>query len=254
MKNIWIIGASAGIGRDLALEYAKNGDNVAISARSSDDLNKLEKEIVKAQGLSKKFQNFNLPLDVLKKSEVKRSFNKIIKNWQKIDAFIYVSGIYKPMKSTEIDVEFAKKTIDINLTSVFDFLALIIPQMQKQKSGQIALTASVAGYRGLPNSLAYGASKAAMINLGETLYSELKPENIDISIICPGFVKTRLTDKNSFKMPAIITSEEAAKIIYRDLKKKKFEIHFPKKFTFFMKLLKIMPNWLFLKIAQKIKP
>ncbi len=240
--NIWIIGASAGIGHQMALQYLQAGHNVAVSARDENSLNKL-----------REYKNcLALPLDVVDEKAVKKSFEIILRKFQTIDLFIYGSAIYKPMKACEMDVEFAKKTIDVNLTSVFYFLDLVVKKMREQKSGHVALIASVAGYRGLPNSLAYGASKAGLINLAESLYAELKPCGIDVSVINPGFVKTRLTAQNNFKMPFLLEAKDAAKIIIKGLKAKKFEIHFPKKFTFFLKFLRILPNFLFLKIAMKI--
>jgi len=131
-------------------------------------------------------------------------------------------------------------------------LDVVIKKMLVQKSGHIALVASVAGYIGLPKSMSYGASKAALINLAETLYAELSHFNINVSVINPGFVKTRLTDLNNFKMPAIIEAEEAAQIIIKDLEAKKFEIHFPKKFTIWLKILRILPYSLMLFFTKKI--
>jgi short-subunit dehydrogenase len=240
--NIWIVGASAGIGREMALQYLQAGHNVAISARDENALNEMRKH-----------KNcLILPLDVVDEKAIKKSFEILLRKFQKIDLFIYGSAIYKPMKALQMDFEFAKKTIDVNLTSVFYFLDLVAKKMHEQKSGHIALIASVAGYRGLPNSLAYGASKAAMINLAESLYAELKPCGIDVSVINPGFVKTRLTAQNNFKMPFLLDTKSAASIIIKGLKAKKFEIHFPKKFTFFLKFLRILPNCLFLKIAMRL--
>ncbi len=124
--------------------------------------------------------------------------------------------------------------------------------MKAQNSGHLAFIASVAGYRGLPQSFAYGASKAALINLCEGIYPELQRHNINISVINPGFVKTRLTEQNKFTMPFIITAPKAADEIFKGLEAKKFEIHFPKRFTYFLKLLRILPNVIFLEIIKKI--
>jgi short-subunit dehydrogenase len=244
--NIWIIGASQGIGRELAISLARQNHNLAISARGESELQNLIAQFPNPEN------HLCLPFDVLDAAKIKNSFDQIINKWQKIDLFIYASALYKPMAATAIDVDFAKQTLNVNFGALIDCLALIIPQMQKQKSGHIALIASVAGYRGLPNSFIYGASKAAMINLAETLYAELKPLNIAVSVINPGFVKTRLTAKNKFKMPFLITPEQAANEIIKGLEAKKFEIHFPKKFTYILKFLRIIPNFLFFKIAAKL--
>ena len=125
--------------------------------------------------------------------------------------------------------------------------------MQQQKSGHIALIASIAGYCGLPNSLTYGATKAAMINLAEGIYCQLKSCNINLSLINPGFVATRLTKKNKFYMPFIITKKEAADRIYRGINSNKFEIHFPRRFSLLVKFLKILPYKIFFHIIKFIK-
>lgn len=243
--NIWIIGASHGIGASLAEKLSNEGHNLAISARSHNQLQVVLNSLKPADHIL-------LPLDVTDFTLVKKSFALIMEKWGRIDLFIYGSAIYKPMKSTAIDVDLAMKTMQVNFNSLIYFLSLIIPQMIKQKSGHIAMISSVAGYRGLPKSLIYGASKAAMINLAESLFIELKPENINVSVINPGFVKTRLTDQNDFKMPFLIDANQAASFIIKGLKAKKFEIHFPGKFTYIMKFLRIIPNWLFFKISSKL--
>lgn len=246
--NIWIVGASHGIGRSVAEKYLEQGHKVAISARSSDAL----LEIVEKSKVSK-LDYMVLPLDVLDVNAIKASYQNIIRNWQKIDLFIYGSAVYKPSSINKIDTQFAKKTIDVNLTAIFDFLGLIIPHMQQNHSGHIALIASSAGYVGLPKSYAYGASKAAMINLAQGLYPELSNSNIDVSIVNPGFVKTRLTDKNNFTMPFIVTSNQAADCIIKGIAKKKFDINFPFKFTAILRSIAVLPNFLLLSILKNIR-
>lgn len=246
-KNIWIIGASSGIGMELAKIYILQGHNVAISARTNHLLENIVNE-------NSKFLENILPLslDVRNQTDVEFAIKKIIEKWQKIDLLIYASAIYDPEKIRNFDIKYSKEVIDINLTSIFNFLLPVVDEMKKNQSGQIALIASVAGYRGLPNSGAYGASKAAIINLCESLYVQLKPFNISISVVNPGFVKSKLTDKNDFKMPFIIEANKAAKIIVRGLKKKKFEIHFPLIFTLILKILQIVPNSLFFRVSGKM--
>ncbi len=245
--NIWIIGASAGIGRQIAIDYLKQGHNVALSSRGEDSLKTIpdEADVSNENALI-------LPLDVLKEKEIQKSFDKIIDQWQKIDLFIYSSGIYEPMSIDNIDTKHAKKTINVNLTAIFDFLGLVIPHMKENGSGQIGLIASVAGYVGLPRSYAYGASKAAIINLAQGLHGDLKRINIDLSVINPGFVKTRLTDKNKFEMPFIITPQKASKAIIKGLENKVFDINFPKRFTLFVRFLAILPNFILLRVLKKI--
>jgi len=240
VKNIVIIGASHGIGKALAFEFAKENANLFLAARDFNALTAIKHEL---QGKAQIFA-----LDVVDENNVR----KFLENISQIDLFIYCAGTYKPMSSYEIDLVEAKKINDINFVGALNCLDVVIKKMVEKKSGHIALVASVAGYVGLPKSLAYGASKAALINLAETLYAELSHFNIDVSVINPGFVKTRLTDLNKFKMPAMIGTEEAAQIIVRELKAKKFEIHFPKKFTIWLKILKILPYSLIFFLTKRI--
>jgi len=249
-KICWIIGASSGIGEALVNKFYEENYDLVISARSLDKL-----ELIKENLLSK---NKNLgkilvdELDVSNCDSLQKTLAKTVSQFQKIDLVIFCSGLYQPMSAIDFDLELSKKIIDVNLVGALNLLHLIIPQMTKQKSGHIAVIASVAGYCGLPKSFAYGASKAALINLCEGIYPELKLNKIDLSVINPGFVKTRLTDQNNFKMPFLISSQEAADVIFQGLMKKKFEIHFPKKFTFFLKILRLLPYKIFFFITKKI--
>jgi short-subunit dehydrogenase len=234
MKTCWIIGASEGIGESLAHEFNSKNYNIVLSARNEEKLKDVQKNLKFGKNLIEK-------LDVVDLGSIQKAQENILKEFEKIDLVIFCSALYQPMSVINFDLELAKKINDVNFNGFLNFLSVIIPQMQKQKAGQIAVIASVAGYIGLPNSFVYGSSKAAIINLCEGIYPELKKQNIDLSVINPGFVKTRLTDKNSFKMPFLISSKKAAEYIFEDLKKKKFEIHFPKKFTIILKILRLLP-------------
>ena len=254
--NIIIIGASSGIGRDLAIEYWQrlfykkdiNGKQISnlnslhLIARNKSALNDLKQELI----LQSQEQEINqkMPIieaygcDVSDRDAIISCLAEIINKYENIDLVIYGSAIYRPNNFANFNLDLAKETIDINIGGLANCLSVLVPQLIKQKSGHLALIASVAVYRGLPNSAFYGASKAAMINLAETLYAELSCFNVKVSVINPGFVKTRLTDLNDFKMPCIISSQDAARIIVREINRNKFEIHFPKKFTIFLKIAK----------------
>ena len=251
MKKVcWIIGASSGIGEALVSKFYEENYDLVISARSLDKL-----ELIKENLLSK---NCNLgeimigELDVSNCDSLQKTLEKIIAKFQKIDLVIFCSGLYQPMSVIDFNLDLSKKIIDVNFVGALNLLHLVVPQMLQQKSGHIAVIASVAGYCGLPKSFAYGASKAALINLCEGIYPELKLNGIDLSVVNPGFVKTRLTDLNNFKMPFLISSKEAADIIFQGLMKKRFEIHFPKRFTFFLKILRLLPYKIFFFITKKI--
>lgn len=249
-KTCWIIGASHGIGEALAKNYYAQGFNLAISARSLEKLEQIKEQFLLSAKDSSEI--FVTKVDVVDVNSLIKAQDEIVKNFGQIDLVIFCSALYQPTSALNFDLAIAKQTIDVNLNGFLNLLHVITPQMLKQKGGQIAVIASVAGYCGLPQSFAYGASKAALINLCEGIYPEMQRQEIAISVINPGFVKTRLTGKNSFKMPFIISPESAADMIVEGLEKKKFEIHFPKKFTFFLKVLRLLPYRVFFFITKKI--
>lgn len=256
MKNCWIVGASSGIGFELAKKLCKNGFNVVASARSLENLNQLKTTIEAEKKSSQNQQNFGdiaiEIVDVENYEIFQKAWHNILTKNHKIDLVIFASAIYEQSDLRDFDLELAKKIMNINFNGFLNFLHLIVPHFMENKNGHIATIASVAGYRGLPKSLTYGASKSAMINLCEGIYPELKANNISLSIINPGFVKTRLTAKNKFPMPFLISQEQASDYIYQGLMAKKFEIHFPKKFTFILKFLRIIPYKFYLPIINNI--
>ncbi len=251
-RTCWIIGASHGIGAALVEKYFKCGFDLMISARSLDKLHTIREQILH-QNKTATNQILVSQVDVCDVASLQKSCDEIVDKLQKIDLIIFASALYQPTSAIGFDLQKACETIDVNLKGALNLLHVVLPKMTAQNFGHIAFIASVAGYRGLPQSFAYGASKAGLINLCEGIYPELKRHNIDLSVINPGFVKTRLTEKNSFEMPFIISVEKAADEIFFGLNAKKFEIHFPKKFTYILKFLRILPNSFFLKIINKIK-
>ena len=246
-KYSWIIGASAGIGAALATSLTERGETLCLSARSKDGLNQVK------GALSNNKDHLVLPFDVSSQEELRNAFETLKDQWPRIDRIIFMAGIYTPTKIEEIDLEEMTKLMQINLFSVFYLLDTVLPYMKEQSTkgshGQIAICGSVAGYAGLPNSQPYGASKAGLMNLVESLRSEVG-DVIDIKLISAGFVKTRLTDKNDFDMPMRISAEEAGEIIVKGLNRRGFEIHFPKGFTYMMKILAMLPYELFFKLMK----
>jgi len=256
MKNCWIVGASSGIGFELAKKLCVNGFNIVASARSLENLNILKNQIEDNKKSTKNLQNYGDVMievvDVEDYEALKKTWQNILEKNHKIDLVIFASAIYEQMDLRDFDLELSKKIMHVNFDGFLNFLHLVTPHFMQNKNGHIATIASVAGYRGLPKSLAYGASKSAMINLCEGIYPELKANNITLSVINPGFVKTRLTAKNNFPMPFLISQERASDYIYQGLMAKKFEIHFPKKFTFILKFLRIIPYKIYLPIINNI--
>lgn len=240
-KNVWIIGASSGIGYALARELDSRGASLVLTARNQDALNTLSDSLGGLHSV--------LAFDVADKNFFADAFTKI----NRVDSVLYLAAAYTPGMIEDMNIEDIQKTISVNLDGAFTLLAHIIPHFKKQGFGQIALCGSVAGYVGLPGGQPYSATKAAIINLAESLRAEMADTNIDVRLINPGFVKTPLTDKNDFPMPMMIEPEEAAREIADGLAGKKFEIHFPKKFTIVMKMIRLLPYCLYFPLARLIK-
>tara|TARA_B100000686_G_scaffold330566_1_gene392984 strand:- start:1704 stop:2456 length:753 start_codon:yes stop_codon:yes gene_type:complete len=244
MKNIWITGASSGIGRALALKFAKEGWQVAASARREDLLNEISK-------LDKNISSF--PLDVTDKEKCDEIFAQIKSKYQNIDICFFSTGTWDPKKEKDIDIDQIKKTIKVNFFGTLNCIKAVEQYFKNRNNGHISIVSSVAGYRGLPNSTGYGASKAALNNLAESLYFDFGRHNVRISLISPGFIKTPMTDKNQFRMPFLKSPEFAADKIYKGLVNgSSFEIDFPKELTLILKLLKILPNRLYLYLIKKL--
>ena len=244
MKNIWITGASSGIGKALALKFAKEGWQVAASARRENLLNELSK-------LNKNISSF--PLDVNNKDKCKETFKLIKNKYQNIDICFFCTGTWDPKKEKDIDIEQIEHVMKVNFFGTLNCIKAVEQYFKDKKSGHISIVSSVAGYRGLPNSTGYGASKAALNNLAESLYFDFGRQNVRVSLVSPGFIKTPMTDKNEFKMPFLKTPEFAAEKIYNGLVNgSSFEIDFPKELTMILKLLKILPNRLYLYLIKKL--
>jgi short-subunit dehydrogenase len=242
-KRIWIIGASSGIGAALAMHFNQLGTKTIVSARRESHLREFAETHSDTQLLAFDVQ------DSQSWSEVARI---AIEKFGGLDMIIFCAASYRPERSWELMNAQTDQTIHTNLSSVYYGLQAVLPTFLKQGSGGIAIIASVAGYVGLPQASVYGPTKAALINLAEILYNDLHDKNIGVYLINPGFVKTELTDKNNFVMPALQTPNQAASHIIDGLNQGKFEIHFPKRFTFFVKLIKHLPYpWQF-KLIKRI--
>jgi len=243
MKTIWITGASSGIGRELALKFAREGWQVAVSARRENLLNEISE-------LNNKI--FSFPLDVTDSEKCKEVFNQIKEKFNEIDISIFCTGIHDPKSERKLNLESFRKIMNVNFFGTINSINAVYEYYKEKKSGHISIVSSVAGYRGLPAGGAYCASKSALTNYAESLYFDMKRHNVRVSVVSPGFIKTPMTDLNDIPMPMIQSAEFAANEMFKGLtNSNSFEIHFPKKFTFIMKILKIMPNWLYLKLVKK---
>ena len=242
-KTIWITGASTGIGKALALKFAKEGWNVAASARREELLKELN-------NINENIHSY--PLDVTVIDKCKSTAELIIKELGQIDICVFGTGVHDPKSEKKFNLEKIRKIMEVNYFGTMNSINSIYDYYKEKKSGQISIISSVAGYRGLPAGGAYCASKSALTNFAESLYFDMKRSNVRVSVVSPGFIKTPMTDQNDFPMPMIKSPEFAADEMFKGLTQSNaFEIHFPKKFTFIMKILKIMPNWLYLKLIKK---
>ena len=242
-KKIWITGASSGIGKALALKFAKEGWQVAASARRENLLIDLNKE-------NSNIHSF--PLDVTDQSKSKIVFQNIIDKFENLDICVFSTGIHDPSAEKNLNNETFRRIMETNFFGTLNCILAVNNYFREKKNGHISIVSSVAGYRGLPAAGAYCASKSALISLAESLVFDFKRFNVRISVVNPGFIRTPMTDKNKFAMPMIKSAEYAAEKTFKGLTKQNvFEIHFPKTFTLGMKLLKIMPNWLYFLIVGK---
>ena len=243
-KRVWVIGASSGIGEACAKKLIAVGAKVALSGRRVERLNQISEA-------SQKDQTLTVPLDVTNQSQLQNGYQTILDAWGGIDLMLFVSGVYTPLRADDFDIQVAEKTIDANLLGPMRAVALVLPEMLETHSGHIAIVGSVAGYSGLPKALAYGPSKAAIINFCENLYYDLLPTGISVHMISPGFVATEATAQNDFEMPALISAEEAATEILTGIENGEFDIHFPKRFSRFLKFLRILPYPLYFWIVRR---
>ena len=229
---VWITGASTGIGRALALSFAQDGCRVAVSARSADKLAELAAASPNIHAL---------PVDVVDAAAVAATAEKIARELGPIDLAILNAGIWHPMTASRYDLAHATASMSVNYTGVINALDPVMRAMIARGAGHIALVSSVAGFRGLPKSAAYGPTKAALINLAESLYPDLKLKGVRMTVINPGFVATPMTDVNTFPMPFIVTIDEAVRFIRRGLARGRFEIVFPGRMALVMKTLRLLP-------------
>jgi len=243
----WITGASTGIGRALCLSLAVRGWTVAASARDEAKLDTLAGETANEAGSIHGF-----PLDVTDRAAAAAMRERIEDRLGPIDLAVLNAGTHKPMPVRKFSAETVQGLIDVNLMGIANCLEGLLPGFIDRQRGRIMLVASVAGYRGLPTAAAYGASKAAVINMGEALRPELLRHGVILQVVNPGFVKTPLTDKNTFAMPFLIDAETAAHRMVKALERRRFEVTFPKRFTWLLKLGRCLPYRLYFALTGKM--
>ena len=228
-KTYWLIGASEGMGRALAKQLNAQGAHLILSARNAERLDTLSTEISNARVL---------PLDVTDTDAVRQAAASI----RELHGVIYNVGTYEPMRTTEWNSETALAMCDVNFTGALRVLGEVVPRFVNQSHGDITLVGSLAGYRGLPAAIGYGASKAALVSLAETMRFDLKGTGVVVRLVNPGFIKTRLTQKNDFRMPMLMTPEDAAQRVLKAMKRRRFRTDFPAPFSWLIRCVDRLPD------------
>jgi NAD(P)-dependent dehydrogenase (short-subunit alcohol dehydrogenase family) len=231
-RRVWIVGASSGIGAATAAALHRAGAQVAVSARDAAALDRFAADHT---------GSLAVPLDATDEAAVRDAAGRLQSAWGGIDLAIYCAGHYRPQRATAFDLADMQRHLQVNYVGALYLIAAVLPAMLAAGRGHLSLVGSVAGYRGLPNSIAYGPTKAALLNLAETLYLDLHDRGLGVSIINPGYVATPLTAQNDYPMPALMTADAAAVRILRGWARGDFEIHFPRRFTLWLKLLRMLP-------------
>jgi len=240
-RHVWLVGASSGIGRATAVALHGLGAQVTVSARNQAALDDFAAAHPGAQGLA---------LDVAEPGALGAAAQRLLERHGRIDLAMYCAGHYRPMRADGFDLAEALRHQQVNYVGLLHLLDAVLPTLLRQAAAgtpaHLSLVASVAGYRGLPQALAYGPTKAAMINLAEVLYLDLHARGVGVSLVNPGFVDTPLTAQNDFHMPALIGPDAAAQAIVAGWRAGDFEIHFPRRFTRLLKALRPLPDrWYF---------
>jgi short-subunit dehydrogenase len=243
-RRVWVVGASTGIGHALTLQLLALGARVAVSARHVENLHVLAGQHPGRVTV--------LPLDVTDAQAWSTSQALLLDQWQEIDQLVVCAAAYRSVRAWELQADDIGRMVATNLQGAMTGVAAVLPAMLARGDGAVSLIASVAGYTGLPRALVYGPTKAALINFCEALYLDVHARGLAVHLINPGFVKTPLTQQNEFHMPALLSPEEAAEEIIQGMAKGRFEIHFPRRFTHWLRLLRRLPYPLRFPLLAKV--
>lgn len=246
---LWISGASTGIGRAVALEAASRGYRLALTARRAELLEKLKQEAIASGALETDI--LVVPGDVTDINSMQRVSQSISESLGTVDILLANAGGHIPSEGSRFDVAEYRSLFELNFFGVLNCIAAVLPQMEARGKGLVAGVSSVAGYRALPTAAAYGATKSALTYFLESLRFDVEKRGISVTVVSPGFVRTPLTDKNDFPMPCLVEPEYAARVIMDGLEKKSLEIHFPKRFTYFLKFLRLLPQGLYHQLLRR---
>lgn len=236
-KTYWLVGASEGLGEALAHQMSGLGATLILSARNKERLD------IVAQAVPGEARV--VPIDIADDASVAQAAEAA----GDVDGVVFLAGIYWPMPATEWDLSQGVAMADVNFTGAFRVLGHVVPKMVAKNAGHIVITGSLSGFRGLPGAIGYGASKAGVMSLAESMRADLWRTGVKVQLANPGFIKTRLTDKNQFNMPFLMTSEEAAKHMVTLMKTPgKFQLNFPMVFSWIFRLSRLLPDWLYYRV------
>lgn len=235
-KRYWVIGASAGLGRAVARQISQMGAEVILSARSEGELKAFAAELSGKSTV--------VPMDIASDESVALA----VEAAGDVDGVVFLAGVYWSFGSTAWEAENAVKMIDINLTGAFRVLGHVVPGMVERDSGHIVFAGSLSGFRGLPKAIGYGASKAGLMSLAESMYADLRKTGVQVQLINPGFVKTRLTDKNAYKMPFLMEPEYAAREFVEHMGTDRFAKNYPTLFSSAIRLTQFLPDWIYYRL------
>jgi short-subunit dehydrogenase len=236
-KRYWLIGASEGLGRALALEMSKAGVELIVSARSQDRLDALVADLP-GKALA-------LPVDVSDAASVRAAADAA----GPLDGMVYMAAVYWPMPAQNWDMSQVEAMCDINFTGAARVVGAVLPGMVLRGRGHVVMTGSLSGFRGLPGAIGYGASKAGVMHLAENLHADLRGSGVDVQLVNPGFIRTRLTDKNDFTMPFIMDADEAARRYFRHMNSHRFAANFPRGFGAMFRLSQFLPDWAYYRLV-----
>lgn len=235
-KTYWLVGASEGLGRSLAEALSAEGATLILSARTESRLKELADTLPGPAQV--------LPLDVTSDSAVTEAGQSI----GRIDGVIYAAGVYNPMSAADWRSDQVAQMIDINFAGAARVAGAVVNQFTARNEGHIVFIGSLSGFRGLPGAIGYGASKAGMMHLAENLQADLHRTGVKIQLVNPGFIRTRLTSKNSFTMPFIMEPEEAASHVIRAMKSDRFQSNFPRVFSWLFRASNFLPAPLYYRL------
>lgn len=235
-KRYWLVGASEGLGAALAGTMARSGADLVLSARNAERLQAVADDLPRGAEV--------LPCDVRSDDSVAQAAKAV----GRVDGVVFLAGVYWPMPATNWDAEKAAAMADVNFTGLIRVLGQVVPDMVKRDAGHIVITGSLSGFRGLPGAIGYGASKAATMSLAESLFADLRGTGVQVQLANPGFIRTRLTDKNDFKMPAIMEPDAAARAMFEHMNTDRFKTNFPTGFSLVFRASQFLPDWLYFRV------